>query len=41
LTGRQPLRAVVAGARPLVVPVWIVGGAINLAFGMLFVAAYL
>jgi hypothetical protein len=41
LTGRQPLRAVVAGVRPLVVPVWIVGGAINLPFGMLFVAAYL
>jgi diguanylate cyclase (GGDEF)-like protein/PAS domain S-box-containing protein len=41
LTGRQPLRVVLAGVRPLVVPVWIVGGAINLAFGMLFVAAYL
>ena len=40
LTGRQPLRAVLNGVRPLVVPVWIVGGAINLAFGMLFVAAY-
>jgi diguanylate cyclase (GGDEF)-like protein/PAS domain S-box-containing protein len=41
LTGRQPLRVVLHGVRPLVVPVWIVGGAINLAFGMLFVAAYL
>ena len=40
LTGPQPLRAVLNGVRPLVVPVWIVGGAINLAFGMLFVAAY-
>ncbi|HEX8134181.1 MAG TPA: hypothetical protein VF880_12245, partial [Actinomycetes bacterium] len=37
----QPLGRVLGGVRPLVVPVWIVAGAINLAFGMLFVAAYL
>jgi diguanylate cyclase (GGDEF)-like protein/PAS domain S-box-containing protein len=37
----QPIRRVLNGVRPLVVPVWIVGGVINLAFGMLFVAAYL
>jgi hypothetical protein len=41
LTGPQPLRRVLAGFRPLVVPVWLVVGGINLAFGMLFLAAYL
>jgi diguanylate cyclase (GGDEF)-like protein/PAS domain S-box-containing protein len=41
LTGRQPIRGVLEGVRPLVVPVWVIGGGINLAFGMLFVAAYL
>ena len=41
LTGPQPLRQVLSGFRPLVVPVWLVVGGINLAFGMLFLAAYL
>jgi hypothetical protein len=40
LTSPQPLPAVLAAVRPLVVPVWLIGGGINLAFGMLFVAAY-
>ena len=41
LAGPQPLQGVLDGVKPLVVPVWIVGGAINLSFGMLFLAAYL
>ena len=41
LAGPQPLPGVLKGVKPLVVPVWIVGGAINLSFGMLFLAAYL
>src|SRR5918993_1117901 len=36
----QPLGRVLAELRPMVVPVWLVGGAINLAFGLIFVAAY-
>ncbi|HWD47410.1 MAG TPA: GAF domain-containing protein, partial [Actinomycetota bacterium] len=40
LTSPQPLGGVVAAVRPLVVPVWLIGGGINLAFGLLFVAAY-
>ena len=40
LAGSQPLGSVLAGMRPLVVPVWLIGGGINLAFGLLFVAAY-
>jgi diguanylate cyclase (GGDEF)-like protein/PAS domain S-box-containing protein len=41
LAGPQPVLGVLKGVKPLVVPVWVVGGAINLAFGMLFLAAYL
>jgi diguanylate cyclase (GGDEF)-like protein/PAS domain S-box-containing protein len=41
LAGPQPIVGVLKGVKPLVVPVWVVGGAINLAFGMLFLAAYL
>ncbi|MDP9206953.1 MAG: GAF domain-containing protein, partial [Actinomycetota bacterium] len=41
LAGPQPVIGVLKGVKPLVVPVWVVGGAINLAFGMLFLAAYL
>src|SRR5512132_3702733 len=41
LAGPQPIRGVLSGVKPLVVPVWVVGGAVNLAFGMLFLAAYL
>ncbi|HEV2896131.1 MAG TPA: PAS domain S-box protein, partial [Actinomycetota bacterium] len=33
-------RGVLAAVKPLVVPVWLIGGGINLAFGLLFVAAY-
>ena len=40
LAGPQPFRRVLAAVRPLVVPVWLIGGGINLAFGILFVAAY-
>ncbi|MFL6186821.1 MAG: PAS domain S-box protein, partial [Actinomycetes bacterium] len=40
LSGSQSLGSVLASVRPLVVPVWLVGGVINLAFGVLFVAAY-
>ncbi|HWC41246.1 MAG TPA: GAF domain-containing protein, partial [Actinomycetota bacterium] len=40
LNGSQSLPTVLASVRPLVVPVWLVGGGINLALGVLFVAAY-
>ena len=38
---RRPAAArVLAAVRPLVVPIWLIGGGINLAFGLLFTAAY-
>ncbi|HEY4728236.1 MAG TPA: GAF domain-containing protein, partial [Actinomycetes bacterium] len=40
LSGSESLGSVLASVRPLVVPVWLVGGVINVAFGVLFVAAY-
>jgi diguanylate cyclase (GGDEF)-like protein/PAS domain S-box-containing protein len=40
LVDLQPLRKVLDAVRPLVVPFWLIGRGINLAFGMLFVAAY-
>jgi hypothetical protein len=40
LAGSQPLGKVLAAVRPMVVPVWLIGRGINLAFGMLNVAAY-
>jgi diguanylate cyclase (GGDEF)-like protein/PAS domain S-box-containing protein len=40
LADLQPLRKVLDAVRPLVVPFWLIGRGINLAFGMLFVAAY-
>ncbi|HZA84112.1 MAG TPA: GAF domain-containing protein, partial [Actinomycetes bacterium] len=40
LAGPQPLRSVLATVRPVVVPIWLIGRGINLAFGMLNVAAY-
>jgi hypothetical protein len=38
LSGPQPLGDVLRGVKPLL-PVWLIGGAMNLAFGLLFVAA--
>jgi diguanylate cyclase (GGDEF)-like protein/PAS domain S-box-containing protein len=40
LAGPQPFRRVLAAVRPMVVPVWLIGRGINLAFAILFVAAY-
>jgi PAS domain S-box-containing protein len=31
-----PLRRAIAGLEPVVIPLWLVGGAVNLAFGVLF-----
>ncbi|HET7517195.1 MAG TPA: PAS domain S-box protein, partial [Actinomycetes bacterium] len=41
LAGTQSIRSVLKGVRPLILPVWIIGFAVNLAFGFLFLAAYL
>jgi len=41
LAGSQSIRSVLEGVRPLILPVWIIGFAVNLAFGFLFLAAYL
>ncbi|MBV9252977.1 MAG: PAS domain S-box protein [Actinobacteria bacterium] len=40
LAQQQSLREVAEGLRNLIVPGWVIGGGLNLAFGMLFVAAY-
>jgi diguanylate cyclase (GGDEF)-like protein/PAS domain S-box-containing protein len=40
LAGPQPLRRVLAAVRPMAVPFWLIGRGINLAFGILNVAAY-
>jgi diguanylate cyclase (GGDEF)-like protein/PAS domain S-box-containing protein len=40
LAGPQPLRSVLTTVRPIVVPIWLIGRGINLAFGILNVAAY-
>jgi GAF domain-containing protein len=40
LAGQQPFRRVLAAVRPMVIPVWLIGRGINLAFAILFVAAY-
>jgi PAS domain S-box-containing protein len=40
LSQRHSLRQVLTGLRTLIVPGWLIGGVLNLAFGLLFVAAY-
>jgi PAS domain S-box-containing protein len=39
LAGPRPLREVIAGLKPLMLVGWLGGSAVNLAFGLLFVAA--
>jgi PAS domain S-box-containing protein len=40
LVQQHSLRSVFAGLREVIVPGWLIGGGLNLAFGLLFVAAY-
>jgi PAS domain S-box-containing protein len=40
LAQHLPVRDVVFGLKAVMVPGWLIGGALNLAFGLLFVAAY-
>jgi PAS domain S-box-containing protein len=40
LAQRYSLGSVLGGLRSVIVPGWIIGGGLNLAFGLLFVAAY-
>jgi PAS domain S-box-containing protein len=40
LAQRHSVREVLTGLRTLIVPGWLIGGVLNLAFGVLFVAAY-
>ena len=40
LASPQPLRTVLTTMRPIVIPIWLIGRGINLAFGILNVAAY-
>jgi PAS domain S-box-containing protein len=40
LAQHHSLREVLVGLRTLIVPGWLIGGVLNLAFGLLFVAAY-
>ncbi|HZQ87027.1 MAG TPA: ATP-binding protein [Acidimicrobiales bacterium] len=40
LSQRRPLRESLAGLEPVIVPGWLIGGGLNTAFGVLFVAAY-
>jgi PAS domain S-box-containing protein len=40
LSQRRPLREALAGLAPVIVPGWLIGGGLNVAFGLLFVAAY-
>jgi PAS domain S-box-containing protein len=40
MSQHRPLRDALSGLTPVIVPGWLIGGGLNVAFGLLFVAAY-